>query len=285
MLLPGLDVRYVGLSTHANSLASEAIAFLLCLWHKPYSARWLNSLAWTLGCASLLLTQSKTNWISFVLCAFCMAYFRPEGYFRLWLSDFRRSLVPTSVLMIGMLTAGAIGLALMVSGIAGKMEAVLADAQARSNLLTLVGRTQIWEVALDEWRNNPLFGYGLMIWKEEHRAQFSMHIVSAHNQFYESLASAGIVGVAGLVIYAATLLWFVVKTTRASKGLSLALFLLLSIRSITEVTLSMEAFSAQMMHLLLLMVVAAAIASRSSARIGGMVPANAGGRPFAKYGS
>ena len=276
MLLPGVDVRYVGLSTHANSLAAEAIAFLLCLWHRPYSTRSLNLLGWVIGCASLLLAQSKTNWITFVLCASCLVYFRPESWLGHWRSDFKRSLVPVSLLMVGMLTTTAIGIAVMA--LAGKAGAFLADTQAGTNLLTLVGRTQIWEVALDEWHNNPVFGYGLMLWKEEHRAQFGMNIVNAHNQFFETLASAGTVGVGGLVIYAATLLWFVIKTTKASKGLSLALFLLLLVRSITEVTLTMEAFSAQMMHLLLLMVVASTIASSSDARTAQMAQVPAGSR-------
>jgi O-antigen ligase len=263
MLLPGLDVRYAGLSTHPNSLAPEAIAFLLCLWSKPYSRRWLTILGWMIGLVSLLLTQSKTNWVAFALCASCIAFYRLGQDRCSWRSGLRRSLKPVLLLFATAGTATAFGLALMITGYIDK-PMLLPD--ARADLLTLVGRTQIWDAAIQEWRNNPLFGYGLTIWNDEHRAQLGLDVYTAHNQFYESLASAGITGVAGLAIYATTLLWFAIKSARASGGLSLALFLLIFIRSITEVTLSdMTPYSAQMIQLLLLMTIVSAMASSKRA--------------------
>ena len=151
--------------------------------------------------------------------------------------------------------------AIMFGGLLDRVETYL-DTREGTALMTLVGRTEIWNVALEEWRNHPAFGYGLTIWDLDYRAQIGIPSAThAHNQLYQSLASAGVTGVVGLTIYTATLLWFVLKTAKASHGLTLALFLLLFNYSISEVPLSMSSYGPpQLMHLLLLMVVASTLA-------------------------
>ena len=70
-----------------------------------------------------------------------------------------------------------------------------------------------------------------------------------------------------------TLLSFVVRTTKASQGLTLALFVLLLIHSISEVPLSMTSGygPVQLTHLLLLMVVASKFTSRRAERVGAVM--------------
>lgn len=266
-LIPWLTVRYSGLSTHPNSLGPAVVVFLLCLWSRPYSARCINLLGWTIGCASLLLSQSKTNWVAFLFCAGCIAYFRHGEFLAHRLFDFRRALLPAMLLMLAMLTVSLIAVALMFGGVIERLVAFFATPQGL-DLTTLMGRDRIWEVAVQEWHNNPLFGYGLTMWNEEYRARVGMvrYAYNAHNQFFNTLAVAGIVGVAGLGIYTVTLLWFVLRTVKASQGLTLALLVLVSFQSITEVPFSMTSGygPAQQVHLLLLMVIASRFAGSSN---------------------
>ena len=111
--------------------------------------------------------------------------------------------------------------------------------------------------------------------------------VDAHNQFYQSLSSAGIVGAAGLAIYAAALFWFVLKTTKASQGLTAALFMLVLILSISEVPLSLSSGygPSQLTHLLLLMAIASQITPSSIESRGAKAPAISSFRPGSFAGS
>lgn len=262
-LIPGLTIRYAGLAPHPNSMGPMAIVFLLCLWTMPYSARRLNLLGWTLGLASLVLTQSKTSWVAFLFGACWVTYFRHGEFLAHRLFELKRPLLPATYLLLAMLTVSLIGIAFMFGGVVERLVGFF-QTSAGANLATMMGRDRIWEVAVQEWRNNPLFGYGLMMWNEEYRIRVGMdgYAYNAHNQFFQSLAVAGIVGVAGLIIYTVTLLAFVLKTIKTSQGLTLALFVLLSFQSITEVPLSMTSGygPAQQVHLLLLMVIASRIA-------------------------
>ena len=80
----------------------------------------------------------------------------------------------------------------------------------------------------------------------------------AHNQFMDTLSRSGTVGAVSLVLYALVLLVLSLRHARASRGLSLALFAGLALRSISEVPLSLFGYGAELlMHLLLLMTLAA----------------------------
>jgi O-antigen ligase len=99
------------------------------------------------------------------------------------------------------------------------------------------------------------------------------YAVSAHSQFYQSLASAGIVGVAGLAIYAMTLFRFALKTAKSSKGLSMALFIMLFLESISETPLSIYNLGPELMlHLFLLMIIAAHLAPRNVENLDSKTP-------------
>jgi exopolysaccharide production protein ExoQ len=263
-LIPGLDFRYAGLNTHANTFGPIAAVFLLCLWSTPFFTRWANFFGWTLGIVSLVLTQSKTSWIAFLLSAFCICYVRYADFLVKWLFDFRRPNAPAVFLLMLILAASILGF-YFIFGKGGESILSFFTTDEGSKLLSLTGRDQIWEVAVQEWRNNPLFGYGLTIWDEDHRAKIGIpSAVSAHSQFYQTLSSAGIVGVAGLVIYVITLFRFSLITSKASRGLSIALFMVIFLRSASETPLIMESLGPEVIpHLLLLMVIASNFATRS----------------------
>jgi exopolysaccharide production protein ExoQ len=274
-LIPGLNVRYAGLATHPNTLGPVVIVFLTCLWSKPYSARWLTLAGWMLGLGSLILSQSKTSWVAFLFCACCIVYFRHGHSLVDRIFDHRRTLVPAMSLLLAMTLLALLGGALMMGGL-DRMIAFF-DTPAASDLRTLMGRYQIWQAAVDEWRNHPLFGYGLTMWNEDYRARIGMSdfAYTAHNQFLQSLSVAGIVGVTGLTVYVLTLFRYVLKTTHASQGLTLALFIMLMFHSITEVPLSLTSGYGlvQQVHLLLLMVVAAHASAANATKTHASAPA------------
>jgi len=258
-LIPGLTYRYVGLASHPNTLGLITTLFLLCLWNKPFSSRWLNFFGWIIGFSSLVFAQSKTCWISFIICMSCLGYFKYGDFLKQRLFCFKNPILPTIIILMTMLIVSVITGLVMFGDLESKINSFYSTGTA-ADLMTMTGRDMIWEVALNEWRNSPLFGYGLTIWDVAHRAKIGMpYAVTAHSQFYQTLASAGITGVAGLLIYVATLFWFTMKTAKSSQGLTLAIFLILLIRSISEVSLNISGhwdYDATA-HLLLLMIIGA----------------------------
>jgi exopolysaccharide production protein ExoQ len=260
--IPGLNYRYAGLSNHANALGPLIVVFLMCLWVKPYDSRWLNRLGWVLGLFSLLLTQSKTSWIAFFLCSMSIAYFGHREFLKQRLFDLKRPDLLIGILLLVMLASILLSLVVMFGSVGDKLNSYLMS-RAGSDLISMTGRNQIWDVAIQEWKKYPIFGYGLTIWNDDFRAQIGLPAAHhAHNQFFQSLASAGLVGVVGLITYGVVLFRYTLKTAESSKGLSVALFVMIFIRSISEVPLAISSFGAeQMVHLLMLMVIVSNIAA------------------------
>ena len=80
-----------------------------------------------------------------------------------------------------------------------------------------------------------------------------------HNQFMDTLSRSGTVGAMALVLYALVLLVLSLRYARASGGLTLALFLVLALRSFSEVPLLLFGYGIELIaHVLLLMTLAAA---------------------------
>lgn len=273
-LIPFLTVRYAGLSNHPNSLGPLTVIFMLCLWRQPLPWRQLNRGGWLLGLVSLLLTQSKTSWIAFLACMACLLWFGQREQLRRWLADYRNPHLPVSLLFALMAGGVVLCYGFMFTGLSSKIDHFLMS-RAGADLVSLTGRDQIWRVALDEWSRNPVFGYGLTIWDTKYRLSVGLPAAfHAHSQFYQSLSSAGLIGVAGLVVYVTVLLFFVARTARSSGGMAPALLLLILSRSVSEVPLSMTGLSVeQIAHVLLLVVVAAHYVPRQSARAAGTVVA------------
>ncbi|WEF35675.1 O-antigen ligase family protein [Pseudoduganella chitinolytica] len=271
-LIPGLHLRFMGLAPHANILGPLSVIFLICLWRFPFKRRWLTYAAAGFGLLALLLTQSKTSWIAFLLTVGCISYYSYRDLIVHRIADHRRPLLPVAVVGGAMLLLTAIVLVLMFGDVGAKL-ATIANSKEGAQLSSFSGRDQIWEVALEEWRRNPVFGYGLTIWNTAFQMSIRMPFaVHAHGQFFQTVSSAGTVGLIGLVVYALILMYLVIKTTRVSGGLTLALFLTLLMRSVSEVPLLMTGFGLDTIgHLLLLIVLtgyyhAPAVAKAASRR-------------------
>jgi exopolysaccharide production protein ExoQ len=265
-LIP-LMPRYAGLAPHANTLGPMIVVGLLCLWHIPFERVWLNRSAWILGLLSLLLTQSKTSWVSFMAASACIIFYRYRPMLAARFGDPRRP--GLAMFFIGTMLAGlvVVGSVLIFADVGGAIDRAFSS-KAGAELASFTGRDQIWQVAMEEFRKNPVFGYGLTIWNLAFqisvRIPFAVH---AHSQFYHSASSAGIVGLIGLGVYTVILIVATMRTARASGGLSLALFSIVLIRGISEVPLQMTTIGLDTFTHLLLLVVLTAY-SLPQARVG-----------------
>jgi O-antigen ligase len=264
-LLAGVP-RFAGLTPHAVTQGSLAQGATLLLWAFPYRHRWTNRAAWALTLGVLLIAQSKAAWIACVVCLGVMALVRHGGALRRGLADPRQSL-SASLMLVGL---GALVLASTVAvvvGDAGTRVSEFLESPEGVRMVSLTGRDRIWAIAAQEWSSHPVFGYGLTLWDAAYRARIDLpHATHAHNQFMDDAARAGSVGATVLGIYAAVLLVMSVRYARATGGLSIALFLSLALRAVSEVPLTLIGYGSELfIHGLLLVLLAAAARERHAA--------------------
>jgi O-antigen ligase len=192
-----------------------------------------------------------------VVCIIILSYFRYGTFFKRFIFDVSRPQFLATLLIVTILSTGILGYITMFTNVSDKMVTFFSTKQG-SEIMSVTGRDQIWEIALQEWRRTPLFGYGLTIWDEQYRARIGLsYAVSAHSQFYQSLSSAGIIGVVGFMSYIVLLLSAVMHTARLTGGLSVALFLMIFLRSFSESSIMIDSFGPESItNLLIIMVMA-----------------------------
>jgi exopolysaccharide production protein ExoQ len=249
-VIPGIDWRLFGLTSHANTLGPVALLGLLLELHSPSRRRWLRWLHLAAAGAVFVLAQSRTAWVAAVLIGVVVwvplsiaprggAGADPHGFSRAtW------TLVGCAFVLI----VAACGMVAF-----GGTEYL----QRKTDLGTLNGRFQIWDITLQAWRDNILFGYGPEIWGEARRLRFNMfHVGQAHNQFVQTLGEAGVAGLALLLVYLLTFLYAAWHRFAASRGLILALLLVLLARCVTEAPMRSEGLLswASFLHVLLVVV-------------------------------
>lgn len=226
--LPGINFRLFGVAPHANSLGPLSAVYIVIEMMQPSQSkiRLINLIA---AIAVLLLAQSKTAWIFFLLAGLC--YFLKKTGLLLFPDNTEKSIFNRNTLYaLGI--AFVLGVIALVFGFGdlGRKETV-------TDLSTLSGRTEIWTITLNEWQKNPLFGYGLNLWDEKFRARNKMFYVGhAHNQFIHTLGSSGLVGLIGLLIYLRTLTIAAIKTAKRNP-VPLILLCMILIDCVSEVPL------------------------------------------------
>jgi O-antigen ligase len=261
--IPGLDVRLWGVGSNANSIGPLALLYLLTATHQPFKRRWIHWCGGALGVVVLVLAQSKTAFGAAVI-ALAVLY----GY-RMWArlgEAYNKG--STSVPLVGTATV------LLVCACAALLAAIFVDpglivdrfleSRAGDQLLTLTGRNVLWAIALEEWSRNPLFGYGPSMWDPEYRRSIGLFFAfSAHNQFMQSLGAAGAMGLIGLLIYLCALAVYALRAANASRGLSLALLVVVLLRCLSEAPLSTNTlFNGDLLTHLLLFSVALGFGSK-----------------------
>lgn len=228
--LPGLNFRLWGLGSNPNSLGPLALLLVLLELMSPSRRSLVRLAMFSLGAAVLLLAQSKTAWVAALAVVPVITWYRfgrdPQGGMRI---GFALSLIAALLLAV---------LALAVVD-PSRVWDKLAGGQVGSDISTLTGRLQIWNAAIQAWQDSPLFGYGPSAWGPAHRAAIGLPFAfSAHNQFLQSLSAAGALGLVTIVVYMGALLVCCWRAAEATRGLSLALFLMVLLRSLTEAPFS-----------------------------------------------
>jgi len=243
--VPGLDGRLWGIGSNPNSIGPIALSYLMLAYAFPWKRRWASWLGALVALSVLVLAQSKTTWLGAVIVVGVVMWYRVK--------------TPDGRLRPGMLVTMLVAVVLVCVAILlvdpGSALGSLAGGNASAELSTFSGRVGIWNVAIEHWRANPLFGYGLTIWDGNFRRQIGMPFAfSAHNQFLQSLSAAGLVGLAGLAVYVIALVTASHRQAASSKGITMALCTFMLIRFMTETPLDITGIFSDdfMCHLVLL---------------------------------
>lgn len=247
-LLPGIDWRLYGLTSHANTLAPIALLAIVLELYTPSRLRMLRWVHLSAAFAVFVLAQSKTTWGAapvILAMVYLPFWLRPGGDAAQRGRHFNRFVWTLVALIVGVVA---------VTGALVATDAI-DYVQRKADLATLTGRTQIWDITLQAWRENVLFGWGPEVWGAERRLHFLMfHVGHAHNQVVQTLGEAGLVGLALLLVYLGALLYAALHRFVATRGLVLALLILMLVRCITEAPMRVEGLLswATFLHLLLL---------------------------------
>jgi len=239
--LPLIDFRLWGIGESANNIGPLAMTQIVLTLHRPFSNKALTWLSYISGGLVVLLAQSQTTWIiALTVLPAVIAYQHRAAL--------KKTLPAPAPWMVA---AGAGFLVVML------FAPVIIAEGVRAGILegtVLTGRPEVWSPAIDTFLDHPIFGYGLLAWEKDFRQNIQvLWAVHAHSQMLESLSVAGLVGGIGLVAYVGTLFYATVKQTVATVGLAPALFVIIMIRTMTEVPFSIGAIMINDMvtHLLL----------------------------------
>ncbi len=264
--------RFAGLTAHPVTQGSLAQVATLLLWAFPYRRRAVNRAAWGVTLAVLLMAQSKAAWIACAACLVVMAATRHGPALWRRMSDPRSNALGLAVLAGSSLAVAGMSVGLVVGDAAGHLDRFLASPEG-AQLTTMTGRDRIWVIAVQEWQNHPVFGYGLPLWDALYRAQINLpHATHAHNQFMDDAARAGSVGAIALIAYVMVLVVLAMRHARATAGLSLALFLSLVLRAVSEVPLTLLGYGSELFVHLVLLVTLAGAAAQAQARASESAP-------------
>ena len=233
-LVPGLSFRYWGLASHANNIGPLALFFALITLLHPYRTKILNGLAVLVVAVTLVLAQSKTALgATLIVAAILILYVSFKAIFRS-AYGFAGS---AFVLSVAMLFSGFLLFFVIGDFYHQVFDVILAKIQGRNTLFT--GREFIWQITMSEWRASPIFGYGPGLWSSEFSARNGYFGIAsnAHNQAVDTLGAAGVVGLVALTIYVTTLGYYAFKLAYRTHWVSVAIFVFLLVRCVTEVPL------------------------------------------------
>ncbi len=230
--IPGVDWRLFGLTPHANALGPIALVAVVLEFHQPFKLRLLHWLNLGTAMAALLMAQSKTAWAAAVFMV--VVVWVPLRLRRALSGATPNNRFSRLVWFIWLVIAALLLVA------AGAVAFDLFDKLLGSaNVMTVTGRTEIWDITLRAWKENLLFGFGPQVWGAARQLKFQMfHVGHAHNQLIQTLGEAGIAGLLMLLTYLAVLLHAALRTFTASRGVVMTLLVLLAVRCVTEAPLS-----------------------------------------------
>lgn len=231
-LLPGVSFRFHGLAIHANSIAPLALIYLVLEYWVP-SRRAIRAIGSIVAFVVLVLAQSKTAWVAALL---VLSYLYCSRIFSDIRSAKRDALSQRGVLFAAspVLVVPSILLAMLL------VLQPLADIDRFLRLRipgwsTLTGRDVIWQITLREWEANPWFGYGPTLWDPEFRLAHGLLFAGhAHNQLFQTLGEAGLIGLTVFLLYVVVLTVYAFRHSGRTRGVTVALLTVLLLRCVTE---------------------------------------------------
>lgn len=281
--IPGLP-RFAGLATHAVTLGMLSQLALLCVWARPYANRNLNRAAWCLGLLTLFIAQSKTGWVSFCICATVMFLCQNGHQLKQKLIDPRRPELSITLICAAMLMLSFFGAYALFGDMGDKITRFL-NSESGAQLTSLTGRDLIWSAAYQEWMRHPLFGYGPDFLSGGYRLSVGLpnNAIHGHNQYMDLLPRAGLVGAIPLTFYLLALLNLSIRHAVASRGLTLALFLALGLRAVSEIPLTLNGYGQEFSSHLLLLILLPAFNALALRKASQTASAEMGSRPDLQF--
>lgn len=219
---PLINFRLWGVASHPNSLGPLALVFLVLNSGYPWKTKPLSTIANLLAIIVFILAQSKTAYIGgFIVLVYLFLYNnRQTEYSRLKSILFYFVLLISATILISF------------------ADHTITDVFNSPSFRTLTGRIAIWTITLEYFFKDPIIGYGPTLWDEDFRYQYSMSYAGqSHNQYIQTLGSSGIIGLICLMIFIYFIFFYAKRINHSTKGISIGLFIILIIRTITETPL------------------------------------------------
>jgi O-antigen ligase len=232
VIVPGLTRRLHGITSHSNTLAALGLLYLTMELGFP-SRRILRATGLLAAIIVIVLAQSKTVWVgaTVILLVHFLIFSQRAARGSDKAGD--RARLGRGAVVAFVSASACASVALLASGSLHWLPSGVYE-----SLVTLTGRTIIWEITLQSWRENPLFGYGPGLWGPEYRLAHGLYYVgTAHNQFVHTLGESGLFGLAGLVSYVLILAILAIRFARQTGGVSLGLIIIVLARTISEAPL------------------------------------------------
>jgi len=254
--IPNFPFRMWGLTLHANALGPLGFLLLLIEFSVRSSTKVRRFAVLFIALACLVLAQSKTAWLGGL-----------ASVALLWIYGIASSKrISAASKIIQFCFVGS--LLLIVLGISIEDASQIAYAANDRSLGggDFSGRTRIWDVAMGEWRRNPVFGYGPAIWSPDFRENIGMNFAfHAHSQFYQTVGESGWVGLVALSFYLLVLIFAAYSGVAGRRPFLAAYLAFILIRCVSEPTFrTLNAFGTDaMLHLPLFL---AAFSEFSAAR-------------------
>lgn len=238
--LPGFNSRLSGILGTPTTTGYIAATALLLYFFSPSAKTKLRFVWVLLNLAALVLAQSKASLAALLVLSFIGLLIRPNG--------------TASQRTIAMV---AIGFGLCIAPF------FLIDASSRlsssavQEVTTFSGRMQIWQITIDAWKHNPVFGFGPLLWGPDFRRDYAPpHLFNlvgmAHNQFVHTLGESGIIGLCALVFHISVVGWLSFDVRKKDGGVAALLWLFIVIRCMTEAPFLNHTISANSIVLLIL---------------------------------
>lgn len=221
-----LPIRLYGVANHSNNLASIAIVFIIVnfIWKLNSKGTYFHVPA---ALVVIFFAQSKAVWfITFLLFLIIFSY--------KLLAVKRRSRFAS----VGVFLILAALCVIYVFEIFNKIVTNL-NSGNYGDFLTFTGRDIIWEITKHKWALNKFFGYGNGLWDIQMQQEYARTLhnwapAHAHNQFYQTLGTSGIIGIVGLFICVLIIIFTVMKLSKEKRFGLLLMLLLFFIRGFTE---------------------------------------------------